>query len=59
LKKIYYTIIINTKIKSACNTDCKEILLSGVNLEGGKLGYDTKKITSAKTWTSAGINVSA
>ena len=34
-------------------------LLSGVNLEGGKLGYDTKKITSSKTWTSAGINIAA
>jgi len=34
-------------------------LLAGVNLEGGKLGYDTKKITSAKTWTSAGISMAA
>ena len=34
-------------------------LLSGVSLEGGKLGYDTKKITSSKTWTSAGISMAA
>lgn len=34
-------------------------LLSGVNLEGGKLGYDTKKIAGMNTWTTAGINVAA
>ncbi len=34
-------------------------VLSGVTLEGGKLGYDTKRMTSAKTWTSAGISMAA
>jgi len=34
-------------------------LLSGVNLEGGKLGYDKDKMKNWKTWAGAGITAAA
>jgi hypothetical protein len=48
----------NTAATAAAST-AGNTLLSGVTFEGGSLGYDTKKMTSMKTWTSAGISMAA